>query len=185
MKELSEYTAEVMRRADGKKRSRRRAAAKALSLGVPLAFAAAALILLPGLKPDTPLEAALPTFETSDAAPAEPAAIEVFVEPMDRADSLNYGPGKSGDSEPTEAAASKEAIAAIIASVTEGEELGVTETLLGGEGYLITVKCEDGSTVRYALEALTLTDLDRGIGFRVSEEQYETLLGLIRGITGE
>ena len=98
---------------------------------------------------------------------------------------MNYGPGKSGDSEPTEAAASKEAIAAIIASVTEGEELGVTETLLGGEGYLITVKCEDGSTERYALEALTLTDLDRGIGFRVSEEQYETLLGLIHGITGE
>ena len=184
MKEISEYTAEVMRRADGKKRSRRRAAAKALSLGVPLAFAAAALILLPGLKPDTPLEAALPTFETSDAAPAEPAAIEVFVEPMDRADTLNYGPAKDAKNEPIEAA-SKEAIAAIIGSVIEGEEIRVTDMSIGGEGYLITVKGADGSTVRYALTSLALTDLDRGIGFRVSEEQYETLLGLIRGITGE
>ena len=84
MKELSEYTAEVMRRADEKKRARKRAAIRTVSLCVPLALAAsAALVLLPRSKPGTDIEAAVPTHAVPDgAAPESAADITVFVEPM-------------------------------------------------------------------------------------------------------
>ena len=76
MREISEYTAEVMRRADDKKRARKRRITAAVSAGVPLALALvfALPIVLKGVG--------------ADAAPQAPAEAELM--PADDQD-LNAG----------------------------------------------------------------------------------------------
>ena len=186
MKELSEYTAEVMRRADEKKRARKRAAIRTVTLCVPLALAAtAALVLLPRVnKPGADVEAALPTQDVPDGMTNEAAAsFTVFVEPIAQdAEFVEAHETAMDESDAVADPALKEELIAIIDGVVNGEESADDEVVDAEfEGYYITISGSDGGERRYALKPLTLTDLDLGIEYRITEEQYERLLALIRG----
>lgn len=179
MKEISEYTSEVLRRAEEKNRTRRRNIGTAISFCVPFALlSAAAVFVLPrlGLTTDSmPGAAALPEdaeshYVDSDSISAEPgqAAIYASIESLD----------EEQGGEASLVCGEPDKLAALIESIESAEaDPPADESFC--RGWRITLTDAEGNISSYLLTELRLRNNVTGAEYALTAEQYERLLELI------
>ena len=182
MKELNEYTAEVMRRAEGKKRARKNALVKTVSLCAPLVLiTVGAALLLPRL---LPFGSAAPDSDRPETA--EPSAVvSAMIQPGDIAgpvdedlpvDELTQDSGAVI----TDTAAIDELTELIAKIGCEGLPCPGSNSVIASheECAIITLTHADGSTESYTLYKNRLKNNDTGESFEITAEQYARLAEL-------
>lgn len=181
MNDMKEYTAEVMRRAESKQRTRKSTALQVASLCASFVLLIAVLALLPKVLPDG---GRLP--ETDDSLPEA-------VDGLDHAEivSASVGVMYSGDGtyetgvdnacvikDESVLRGLGELIEAVQAeseqSVLTGSEIATGEKLL-----VITLTRPDGSTASYRLSERRLTNEEAGISYEISAEVFNEFMKLI------
>lgn len=183
MKELNEYTAEVMRRAEEKNRARKNALVKAVSLCAPLVLiTVGAALLLPRLLPfGSAAPDSMPPEELEAGTVVSAALIQPngIAGPVDEDLPVDEHTQDSG-SVITDASAIDE-IAALIAKIgCEGRPCPESDSAVAfpEESAIITLTHADGSTESYTLYKNRLKNNDTGESFEITAEQYARLAEL-------
>ena len=186
MQELNEYTAEVMRRAEGMKRARKNSLVKTVSLCAPLVLITfAAALILPKLLPNGAVmpdsDEALP--ETIEASAVVSAALiqqDAITDSVEAPDSPVDEMIQEGGAVMTDA----DSIDALLALIEEIEREGLPSHESGyviashEESAIITLTRSDGSTVSYTLSRERLTNAETGESFEITAEQYARFMEL-------
>ena len=176
MRDIVEYTSEVLRRAEEKKRARRRRIGTAVSFCVPFALlsAAAALVLRSYTRmPDAAAPQGGESYTDSDFITTETAhtAVYAYVETLDD-ENVNESALVCGD---------PEGLAELIESIEggAGDQSDPATDAPEGPRRRITLTDAEGNISSYLLTGLRLKNNLTGAAYALTAEQYERLLELI------
>ena len=176
MKELNEYTTEVRRRVEEKKRARRRTAGRIAALSAPLAllltltaFLLPRLMPMPGKVPDGEQEA-------NGIDQALPVGEKLIV----TVEALTEGPEARTHTLTDDAAYElKELIDGILIAETDEETCSDLAVESADMCRRITLTGADGSARTFELIGKTLKDAQTGVCFPITQAEYERLMSLI------
>lgn len=186
MKELDEYTAEVRRRVDEKRRAKKRRLGSITAFSVPLVMLAVlAAVLLPHFKPKP--DGAAPDTDSLTEAIGSQSIVTVYVEPITSSDHIVDEFSNEAAPElapPSVEGSEKDELIELIESIESGpldEAAPGSDSATPTLAWSIELTDAGGNTRSYVLGYLSLTNTATGVKHQLTEEQYSKMLILIRG----